>query len=383
MILKFRIALIVGLFVLGSGMSHAQSLPPEVTTPYVAYTEALEAGQIEAARDAARQAWQAADQAGLDTLTLATLSDNYASLAMRTGQFEDATEAYSFTAELLEEISSDDGLLSETWLYAAHSALSSGNHDEAGRYADRAGDLAENAGDINPDAQALLIFNSRAIQASANWSNTRLRPAHTRAVEAMQAAEGRDFTRSSYYPLLSFVLGATHALLEQEDEAAYWLTVAYHYFESERHALLHWSQYARGKLDVEQREALLERLANTRLPEIVLNEETQAEADAAEERETRLASGELVDVIEVARQEPRYPRNAAVAGAEGTALLQYVVNEDGRTEDIEVIISIPYRDFGEAGVRAVRRWEFTPAMENGEPIRREGMVIEFNFVLGQ
>lgn len=382
--LKSLIALLVAVVAFGwSGAAWSQSLPPEVITPYVAYTEALEDGRTEEARDAAREAWRSAERAELDAMTVATLSDNYAGLALSAGEYDRAVDAYRTTAQLLAQSGANDYIVAETWMYAAHAALTGQDYREAQRCADAAGDIAENADNIDADARAAVLFNSRAIQATANWSNGNLRAAHRRSNEAMEAAGQRDFSQNTYYPLLTFVLGATSTLLDGDEDAAYWLTLAYHHFDAQRQALRYWSDYARNQLDEDEREALLERLAQVDLPEVVLDEESQDEADEAAEREAMIASGDFVDAVPVSRPLPTYPIDAAAAGSEGTAVIRFNVNEDGETEDIEVLISIPFSDFGEASARAVRRWEYSPALESGEPRSRTGMVTHFNFVLAE
>lgn len=65
-----------------------------MTGPYVAYTEAMEARDYNAAMAAAREAWRTASELGVDLETTAILADNYAQLADALGNHESARDAY-------------------------------------------------------------------------------------------------------------------------------------------------------------------------------------------------------------------------------------------------------------------------------------------------
>ncbi len=65
---------------------------------------------------------------------------------------------------------------------------------------------------------------------------------------------------------------------------------------------------------------------------------------------------------------PVYPELARDAGVEGTVLVQALVGKDGRVKDVRVQPghSIPLLD--DAALDAVKRWVFTPALQNGHPV---------------
>ena len=78
--------------------------------------------------------------------------------------------------------------------------------------------------------------------------------------------------------------------------------------------------------------------------------------------------------------EPEYPERAQRAGIEGTVTLQFVVNAEGRVENIRVLSSEPPGVFDRAARRAVSRSRFVPRQENGIAVAREATK-EFQFVL--
>lgn len=379
MIRKFACAVVF--LVLLPLQAVAQGLPEDIATPYQAYQEALAGGDLVEARTQARAAWDAAEALQFDAGTTSILADNYAQLALRTGEFAEAMTSFRRTAELLEADNSDAFTLAQTWMLAAHSALSAGEYREARQFADTAGDMAESAGELPEVQRADLLFNSRAIQAVSHRSDGNMRPAFGRANEAIEVAGAQDFTNSPYYGLVTFVLGATHSVFRDSEEAAYWLTIAYHYLPQEQDALFWWSQYARNQLDDDERLNLLGRLAEVTLPEIAETQEATEREEAAARREALLAQEGFVDATPSRRREPSYPRNAAAAGFEGIAVIQFTVAADGSAEDVEVLMSVPVRDFGEAGESAVSRWRYEPATQGGEAVDRPGMITEFRFVL--
>jgi protein TonB len=67
-------------------------------------------------------------------------------------------------------------------------------------------------------------------------------------------------------------------------------------------------------------------------------------------------------------EEPRWPRAAWLAGAEGRVVLRVVVEADGTASEVEVSTSSGRDDFDAAALAAVRRWRFSPARRYGNPV---------------
>ncbi|HZH42595.1 MAG TPA: TonB family protein [Lysobacter sp.] len=65
---------------------------------------------------------------------------------------------------------------------------------------------------------------------------------------------------------------------------------------------------------------------------------------------------------------PRYPAQALRRGESGTVLLRVAVGADGVPTEVAVANGSGSRLLDRAAVDAVRRWRFTPATANGEPV---------------
>ena len=335
---------LVSAFILAAGLGYAaaaQDLPDAVAEAYVAYSEAVEAGDYAAAAEAARTAWRAAEQSGVEPETTAILADNYAQLASALAEYDRAEEAYVAAAERLTQAGTSGELVADTWVLAANAALNAGEYRSAARHADTAGDLAEGLDGVDPARRAGVIFLSRSIHANALWLDGRPLGAGMRAAEAMAAAEDQALAPGPRYGLTAFILGAARAIELDYDEAAFRLTQAVHHMEAEREGLSIWAQYARNQLTAEERLELLARLEAAGLIE-------EGEIGGADDRAAHERPEGWIDASPGQRRPPDYPSDAARAGAEGVALIEFSIDERGRTTDVDVVISAPYAVFGEA-----------------------------------
>lgn len=77
---------------------------------------------------------------------------------------------------------------------------------------------------------------------------------------------------------------------------------------------------------------------------------------------------------------PAYPELARAAHREGVVILEAVIDTHGRVESVRVLRSIPLLD--QAAVAAVRQWQFTPTLLNGEPVPIV-MTVTVNFQLSR
>jgi TonB family protein len=66
---------------------------------------------------------------------------------------------------------------------------------------------------------------------------------------------------------------------------------------------------------------------------------------------------------------PDYPMGASRLRTEGSVRLRFVVREDGKVDEVEVIDSSnPGNGFEEAARKAIRNWRYAPAMRDGKPV---------------
>jgi periplasmic protein TonB len=63
---------------------------------------------------------------------------------------------------------------------------------------------------------------------------------------------------------------------------------------------------------------------------------------------------------------PIYPEIARTNRIQGVVMLEAVINEQGQVRDVRVVRSVPLLD--NAAIDAVRQWQFTPTLLNGQPV---------------
>jgi TonB family protein len=70
------------------------------------------------------------------------------------------------------------------------------------------------------------------------------------------------------------------------------------------------------------------------------------------------------------RVDPIYPKDAIAARAGGKVLLVVAILEDGTVGDIEVHGHADgWPSLDDAAVKAVRQWTYSPAMQDGRPVK--------------
>ena len=66
---------------------------------------------------------------------------------------------------------------------------------------------------------------------------------------------------------------------------------------------------------------------------------------------------------------PVYPVRAKHMGIEGWVRVKFIVNEEGRVDDIKILDSRPEKVFNNAVLRCVSAWRFTPGTVEGVPVK--------------
>lgn len=99
--------------------------------------------------------------------------------------------------------------------------------------------------------------------------------------------------------------------------------------------------------------------------QIEFRSQTAARASASGIAPVRVG-GNIQAPVKTRHVTPEYPPLAQSARVQGVVILEAVIDPDGRVEDARVLRSIPLLD--QAAVDAVRQWEFTPTMLNGQRV---------------
>jgi protein TonB len=83
-------------------------------------------------------------------------------------------------------------------------------------------------------------------------------------------------------------------------------------------------------------------------------------------RETVRVGGGIRPPAKIRDAAPVYPAIAQAARVEGTVILEALLDERGRVQNLKVLRSYPLLD--QAAIDAVRQWEYTPTLLNGVPV---------------
>jgi protein TonB len=87
---------------------------------------------------------------------------------------------------------------------------------------------------------------------------------------------------------------------------------------------------------------------------------------------TTLGAGSDRDVVPLVQVEPQYPPRARQRGIEGWVELRFTITAAGTVKDPVVTNSHPGTIFNQAALQAIQKWKFTPKIENGVAVAREG-----------
>ncbi|MEA1941506.1 MAG: energy transducer TonB [Pseudomonadota bacterium] len=350
-------------------------LPQSVARPYVAYEAALEAGDRSAAMEAARQAWQAAEDERIARSLIGVLAANYADLAFAEADFEAASDAWQEAARIGDRDPATDGPERvRRWYMAALSEFSGGDTWRARSHANRAAARIDDAGGRVPAelrSQVYFLYTRAAVQTGA-WG--RLEDRAERAVaafEEMGAEPGPAYAYSYYMLGLSrFFWGEEEASVLPFHMAGHMYAALGERWASDAQSSAYWVRLVTSDYSDADKAALNEAISATPYPDLLSRiiertSETEALFDT--------------DADPVDRDIPRYPRGAEAAGIEGVTLVRFDVSEEGGTENVEVVAAAPPQIFDEATVEAVEDWQYDPALRDSRAVRRPGVITEFRF----
>jgi TonB family protein len=89
------------------------------------------------------------------------------------------------------------------------------------------------------------------------------------------------------------------------------------------------------------------------------------------------------DIAVIRRVEPRWPQHALIQNISGYVVLEGIVGSDGLASGIRVVDSAPKGVFDVAAMSALKRWVFSPRIENGVAVPRQfRQAFKFNLVHG-
>ncbi|GER06265.1 hypothetical protein GCM10007972_00080 [Iodidimonas muriae] len=76
---------------------------------------------------------------------------------------------------------------------------------------------------------------------------------------------------------------------------------------------------------------------------------------------------------------PRYPKAAVDEGIEGCVMVEFTVEETGRTSNVDVVRAEPPHVFDQEAISAAQRIRYEPPTYKGEPVKQFGVAHLFTF----
>ena len=89
------------------------------------------------------------------------------------------------------------------------------------------------------------------------------------------------------------------------------------------------------------------------------------------------------DIVPIVRVNPQYPIRAADRGIEGWVEVEFTISAAGTVKDAVVIAFHPASVFNRSALRAIRKWKYSPKIEDGVAVERTGVKVRLNFDLGR
>ena len=69
------------------------------------------------------------------------------------------------------------------------------------------------------------------------------------------------------------------------------------------------------------------------------------------------------------RVDPIYPAGSRRDGEQGTGMFRVLVDEKGHPKDVQVLKTSGFPRLDEAAMTAIRKWAFSPAVQNSQPVQ--------------
>jgi len=79
--------------------------------------------------------------------------------------------------------------------------------------------------------------------------------------------------------------------------------------------------------------------------------------------------GETANMKVNRRVDPVYPAGSRRDGEQGTGMFKVLVDEKGHPLDVQVLKSSGFPRLDNAALEAIRKWVFSPAMQNGQGVQ--------------
>ncbi len=87
------------------------------------------------------------------------------------------------------------------------------------------------------------------------------------------------------------------------------------------------------------------------------------------------------DIVPIVRVNPQYPIRAADREIEGWVEVEFTISAAGTVKNPVVVAADPGSIFNRAALRAIRKWKYSPKIEDGVAVERPRVRVRINFDL--
>ena len=91
----------------------------------------------------------------------------------------------------------------------------------------------------------------------------------------------------------------------------------------------------------------------------------------------------VIDAKPIERVEPKYPLNEARRGRDGWVVVNFIVEPDGSTSNVVIENSSGSKAFEKSALKAILKWQYQPATENGQAIQQCKTRVQLDFALAR
>ncbi|REL34504.1 energy transducer TonB [Thalassotalea euphylliae] len=117
-------------------------------------------------------------------------------------------------------------------------------------------------------------------------------------------------------------------------------------------------------------------------PETSPQEQSSHEAT----RTKQILSTEITQIIDAKaklRVPPKFPISEAKKGIDGWVRLSFIVEPDGSTSNVVILESTGRKSFEREALKALKQWQYEPAMEGGKPIQQCKNSVQIDFKMAR
>ena len=358
-----KILLTLGLFFAFSGAVQAKT-PPEVLKPYKAYTSALKANDIDAARKHAFEAWQKAEELLGDSKTTGDLALNFAMIKPndKKATVKQQEKAFGRALELVEFQENPALSYMERSIELMNFHQANADFRKSYKVAKNISNYAED----NSLTQSTFYAEALTTQAGYYASRRRSKRAEEIAVKALNAFEGAGDNILSAHSILAslykgYALEGQHKSMEaalsyqQVMETLDGIDPKDHPLAAQ--ALGRWSQMrsvlsAQGKLEEAEQNGLCQCWPYDK----PRNDSIQP----------------------IKRVPPIMPSNAWVSGF---TIVEFDIDDAGKPINEEILVSWPKGLYEKSSVKSLKKWEYTLRTKEETDSDRQDIVTTITYRL--